>query len=116
VTIWSDSLDAIYASDIAVNGTLSPGTGGDDVTLRMIDKTVGLAVGDPDEPANQTILPAAFVRLSEMAERSVTRAQIESGTVTIAGRDWRVKSTQPRPSPDGEQLGELCMFLMGDNV
>lgn len=114
MTIWSDSLDAIYASEMAVNGTLSPGTAGSDVTLRMLDKTVGVRVGDPDEPSVETILPAAYVRMSELDENSITRQQIDNSTVTIGGRNWRVKSHVLRPTPDGELEGELCMFLMGD--
>lgn len=113
MTIWQDSLDAIYASDIAVNATLSAGTAGSGLTLRMIDKTVGIEVGEPDDPQVTTILPAAYVRMSELTSNSLTRQDLDNATVTIGGRDWRVKSHLLRPCPDGELAGEVCMFLIG---
>lgn len=114
MTIWSDGLDAIYNSELATDGLLSSGTGGDAVTLRMLDKTVGVAVGDPNEPSIMTILPAVCVRASELEERAIPVASVDAGTVTVAGREWRVKSHQVRPRPDGAQ--EVYLFLMGDNV
>lgn len=113
MTIWQDSLNSIYASEAGVNATLSAGTAGSGLTMRMLDKTVGIKVGDPDDPQVVTILPAVFVRMSELTSNSLTRRDLDGSTVTIGGSDWRVKSHILFPTPDGELKGEACLFLMG---
>lgn len=113
MTIWQDSLNDIYTSDHAVDATLSAGTAGSDITMRMIDKTLGIRVGDPDQPQVETVLPAAFVRMSELTDNGLTRADLDGSTVTIGGSDWRVKSHMLIPTPDGELRGQACIFLIG---
>lgn len=111
MTIWQDSLDTIYTSELAVDATFSAGTAGSGLTLRMLDKTVGIEVGEPDNPQVTTVLPAAYVRMAELTSNGLTRADVDGATVNIAGQDWRVKAHILRPRPDGQV--EVCMFLIG---
>lgn len=118
MSLWSANLDAIYSSDIAVDASLTPGTGGSAVSVRAIDKTVGIEVSDPArfELNQMTIRPAAYVRMSQLGSNSLTRDDLDEGTVTIGAKVWRIKAHMLRPNPDGELNGEVCMFLQDDSV
>lgn len=115
MTIWSDQLDSIYASPIASECTLVPGTGGVPVLIKAIDKTVGVEVFN-DSVAGMTIRPAAYLRMSDVTSNGLTRGDLDQGTLTISDKTWRIVSHLLRPNPDGELKGEVCVLLMDEDV
>ena len=114
MTIWSDQLDAIYASEIAVDATLDTGTDGDAVSVRAIDKTAGVEVAGKGDASS--IRVAAFVRMSQLTGLGLARGDLHGGTLTIGDKTWRIDGHVLRPNPDGELKGEVCMFLMESAV
>jgi hypothetical protein len=115
VTIWSDSLDSIYSSPIAVEATLAPDSSPGAVTVSVIDKTIGIEIVG-DNASEMTIKPAAYIRMSELTANGLARGDLNEGTLTINGKAWRIKAHALRPSPDGELTGEVCVFLMDEGV
>ena len=112
MTIWSNMLDAIYASEIGVSATLTAGTGtgADGLSVTAIDKTSGLEVSDQDNL--QTIRPAAIVRMAELTAAGILHSELDSGSLAIAGKTWRIHSYFLKPNPDGEIKGEVVLLLM----
>lgn len=113
MTIWSDSLDSIYESEIAVTAQLQPGdgTGSTGIDVAVIDKTIGIEIGGDGDAGLQTIRPAAYVRMATLTANSLDRSDLDNGILTINGKDWRIEAHVLRPSPDGELKGEVCMLL-----
>ena len=110
VTIWSDQLDTIYASEIAVDAELDTGTEGEAVSVRAIDKTSGVEVSGEGDASS--IRAAAFVRMSQLTGYGLARGDLQGGTLTIDSKSWRIDGHTLRPNPDGELKGEICIFLM----
>jgi hypothetical protein len=110
VTIWTDMLDGIYGSAIAVSATLVPASGGDGVTVKVVDKTDGLVIGGEGDV--QSIVPAVAVRMSELTSNSLTREDLDNGTLTLpSGKTWAIKAHALKPTPDGELQGEAILLL-----
>lgn len=116
MSIWSDSLDAIYAT-IGVDCSIVKGSGGAAVTgFTVIDKTSGVAVNTGDQITVQSLIPACVIRVSELTIKSMTRADLIDCKPTFNGKTWRSRSNQPKPTPDGEDGGELYLFLTDENL
>lgn len=116
MSIWSDSLDAIYAT-IGVDASIVKGSGGAAITgLTVIDKTAGVAVDTGNQINVQTVIPACVIRASELTLKSMARADLIDSKVTFNGKTWRSRSNQPKPQPDGEDGGELYLFLTDENL
>ena len=115
VTRWSDSLDQIYF-DFAVAATLTAGTGTGATPLAVtaIDKTEGLEL--TEQNGLQTIRPAACVRMSELTAAGIAHAELETGTLALPDKTWRIHSHMLRPTPDGELKGEVILFLMDESA
>ena len=62
----------------------------------------------------KTIRPAAIIRMRELADRGLSRDDLEDALIELNGKLWRVKATMPKPAPTGEADGELCLFLIED--
>lgn len=115
MTIWSDMLDNIYVSEVAVDAVLiTADSGSVTATLKAIDKTVGIEVDDSSEATLLTIRPAAYMRMAELTANSITRTDLDGGTIAINGKTWLIKAHALRPNPDGELKGEVCVFLEGE--
>ena len=108
-------LDSLYdePSDLSVAATLAPGTGGSPVSLRVMDKTIGI---EAEESGVLTIRPAAYLRMAELTDNSLTRDDLDEGTLTIGGKAWRIKAHLLRPNPDGQLAGEVCCFLLDEDA
>jgi hypothetical protein len=105
--IFSSALDVIY-STLGVPATIQGVTG----SVTVVDKTAGVA--DPMASGNilPTLIPAACVRRAELAEHGVeTLGDIVEKTITFNGKTWKIVSHKPRPTPMGEDLGEVYLFL-----
>ena len=111
MTIWSDSLDAIYASPIAVDAQIEPGTGGTAANIRVIDKTDGIEISDGGQASTMTIKPAVNVRMTELAVNSLGKDDVDGGVIVLNSKRWTVEAHLMRPSPDGEAAGEIILLL-----
>ena len=81
------------------------------VALTVLDKTAGVTVGQAVEV--QTVLPAAIVRATELAAAGVARAGLDGRQLAFNGKTWRIASWHAEPSPNGEDDGEVYLFLDG---
>lgn len=104
----SQLLDPIY-DVIGVSARITTASTVKDVTV--LDKTAGVALAAADNIEIQSIKPAAIVRMSELSANGLSREALDGAQLALNGSSWTIKSTQPRPSPDGEAKGELYLFL-----
>lgn len=116
MTIWSDMLDRIYESEIGVSATLTAGTGtgADGLSVTVIDKTSGLEISDQENL--QTIRPAAIVRMAELTAAGIAHSELDSGSLALAAKTWRIHSHFLKPNPDGELKGEVVLLLMDESA
>lgn len=82
---------------------------GDDLTLRLIDATTGIEVGD--EFTVGTVSPAALVRKADLTTATLSASDLVGTTFTLNGATWRVQSTQPKPTVHGAEYGEVVLLL-----
>lgn len=80
--------------------------------LRVQDKSYGVAVTDSSNVEVKTIRPAACVRVSDLNALGLTRDSIRKGALTMNARNWRIENALPRPTPNGEDDGELMLILI----
>jgi hypothetical protein len=114
-SIWKDNLANLYASDIAVDATLTAGSG-DPLAIRAMDKTTGVAIGSENEPEIQTIYPVAVIAMSTLTDNGLTADDVDGGSITIDGKAWTVTSHRYKPSPEGETRGELILLLKDGEI
>lgn len=106
---WRTHYDALYTA-LGVEAELTPiGTGIPVDTIFVIDKTAGVETGDGVTVSS--VKPAAAVRYYQLTARGVSRDQLNGSTISFNGGTWIIRSTQLRPSPDGEAEGELLLIL-----
>lgn len=84
---------------------------GETFELTVIDKTSGIEIGDGVQVA--TLLPAAAVRMAELREKNVPLKRLDEQGVRISFNNftWEVPSYRLRPSPKGENDGEVYLLL-----
>ena len=119
MTRWDDHYNALYSID-GKAATLTLVGFSDAISVTAIPKIAGASMdiafsGSRDAAAAfgiETIRPAADVRMSELTDNDVEREDLKGGTITVAGDTWRIETTLPRPSPEGEANGELRLFLI----
>lgn len=107
MTIWSDALDDIYASEVATDGVLSVLT----ESVRVIDKTVGVDLMPLGQAKVPTIVPAACIRRSTLVEAGIALSTLINATITLNGVSWKIANHAYRARPDGELGGELLLIL-----
>jgi hypothetical protein len=113
---WTAHYDAIYAA-LGVPAELSLGTDGEfDVTV--IDKSVFASTASNIMMADLMVVHSAralaAVRVTELSGLGITREGLPDAMITFNGATWRVKATQPFPSPAGFDHGELYLVLVDD--
>ncbi|RUW73683.1 hypothetical protein [Mesorhizobium sp. M2A.F.Ca.ET.067.02.1.1] len=104
--LFEQSSYAVYGE--AVTLTLDD-TAGSTVALDLIDETAGVEVLDHASIA--TVLPAAAVRAAQLADRSVSAADLHGAALTLNGKSWTVNRHSYRPTPNGEAQGEILLLL-----
>jgi hypothetical protein len=110
MSIFKQSLDAIYLSPIGVRGVIRPKNSTTEIVLRVIDKTDGYEVEAGDGAAEApTIEPAACVRLYELEAKGISREALTRATITMNGASWTILSTLDKRTPHGK--GELVLTL-----
>jgi hypothetical protein len=94
-----------------VEATITPRDSVTPHSVTVIDKTQGVEVvaGDSDM---QTIRPAARVRMQNITAAGLTRAMLRRASFVMNGKNWRIESSQPLASPNGENEGELMLLLV----
>lgn len=107
---WRRHFNAIYARLGVAAVMTTPGTGGDDHALKVIDKTVGIPVGVGGVEIS-SIRPACDVRAVEFFAAGLERADIKGSSITFNGKAWDIEHHEMRPAPTGEAQGEIRMFL-----
>lgn len=108
MSVWTDSLDAIYDSEIGTDMVLSLLTD----SIRAIDKTTGVDVSPLGLANVPTVLPAACVKRRDLTEAGITDLSTLVGAeVTLNGTTWRIVNHGYRPQPGGELEGEVYLIL-----
>lgn len=94
-----------------------PNGGGTFEDLTALDKTSGVDIGavpgQRDRPVVQTIKPAAVLRMVELIAASISLASLAGASLEMNEFAWRVVSYRLRPSPKGENDGEVFLILAG---
>lgn len=80
------------------------------MTLRMIDMTRGIEVGDGLVTV-ATVEPAALVRKADLTAAGLRASDLIESEFTLNDAAWRVESTQPRPTVHGAENGEVVLLL-----
>jgi hypothetical protein len=91
-----------------IAATLTP-SGGEAKTVTVINLTKGVEVSAAG--ALNTIRPAADIRVPELISSGITRSQLRGAVLSISGKDWSVRDHESRPSPRGEDDGEIRLLL-----
>jgi hypothetical protein len=104
-------LDPIYTA-FGVPATVWPASYGTPVTVTVIDKTSGVEVSNASMSEVSTIRPAALVRASEVATALIAREDLRRAELCMNGKKWRIESSTPKPTPNGESDGELMLLLI----
>lgn len=102
--------DPIY-SVIGVDAVLTLPTG-ELIELVVLDKTAGIDTGDGVNAP--TIVPAAVVRMVELVSTNgiaLKRLSDKNAKISFNGFTWRIESYRLRPSPKGENDGEVYLLL-----
>ena len=109
MSIFSTSLDAIYASPIATNATFGAFAG----VARVVDKTLGVDLSPGGSKVSVgTVAPVALVRRSELLANGVTDLSTLKGTpITFNGNSWSIVNYLSIPQPGGESEGEVRLQL-----
>lgn len=113
--IWDDHYDLLYDLDIGHGraATLKLAGFSDPIEVTAIPKIAGASIDAPGVPVEvATIKPAVDVRVSELTDNGIVRADLKGGTIDVAGKTWRIDATVPRPSPEGEANGEIRLVLI----
>ncbi|MCW2854366.1 MAG: hypothetical protein JWM84_4030 [Nocardioides sp.] len=86
------------------------------ILVTAIDKTSGVEVAGGGSFDVLTIKPAAAVRSRELAALGVALADLDESTLSLNGREWRVRSHMLKPSPQGELAGEVYLILADEGA
>lgn len=96
----------LWGEDVVINHPCD----GREVTLKMIDATRGVEIGD-GLVTMSTVEPAAMVRKSEMTAAELRASDLIGMCFSLNDAHWRVQSTQPRPTVHGAEYGEIVLLL-----
>ena len=104
--------DPVYAG-IGVPATMTAGARVD-VPLTVIDDTrpkqVPSGSGDVRSAG-----PGAFARIPELTANGIAREDYIDAVLTFNGRAWTVRSYDLMGNPNGEDEGEVHLFLSGSD-
>ena len=104
--------DPVYAG-IGVPATFNAGAG--DVALTVIDDT-----RPKFNPAGQgdvrSVGPGAYARIPELTANGIGRDDYIDALLSFNGQTWVVRSYDIMGSPNGEDMGEVRLFLSEADV
>lgn len=79
-------------------------------TLRMIDLTRGVTVGQ-DFAQVQTVEPVATAKMVDVEGLGVDPGDMVGVLITLNGVQWQIRSYAPHPGPFGPDLGQVYFML-----
>lgn len=114
---WDRHYDAIYA-ELGVDAWLAlSATGGGEYAVTVIDKSVvarSANFGVADLMVVHSARALAAVQVAELSGHGLGRDDLNDAMLTFNGATWRIKVTEPFPSPAGFDHGELYLVLVDD--
>lgn len=96
---------------LGVPAVLVPDNTNGEVALTVIDKTKGVEIPQADGIQLQTVKPAATARMVEVLANGITVDDVDDATITFNDKSWRIVSHLMKPSPKGEDDGEVQFIL-----
>lgn len=75
-----------------------------------LDKTGGVRVTD-DHLSLQQITPACNIMAADLFGAGKLPEDLEGASLTMSGNEWRIQNAFVKPSPNGEQDGEVSLIL-----
>lgn len=88
---------------------------GQDTTLRMIDLTRGVEIGDSAAEVS-TVAPTAAVRKAELTAAELEPRDMIGLQIELNGANWAINSHAPKPGPFGAEDGEVYFMLVECHV
>lgn len=83
--------------------------------VTVLDRTAGVSEKLGHGMVVETVSPMCRVRMPELASGlaalNATLTALDMASVIFSNRSWRVRSYEPKPSPNGEDDGELELIL-----
>src|SRR5687767_10670285 len=104
---FDDELFGPIHDDLAVDVVVTPITSAGAATVPMIEDTVGMDVEMAGGTIVSTVRPAATVRMAVLTAAGLTRSDMKGAALQMSGRTYRVESSEPRPTPNGDADGQL---------
>jgi len=89
-----------------------PPPGNEVYVILGLDKTAGVDVQTEGDIGVQTVRPAAVLRMADLASVDLAPDDLMDALVNISGGSWKVRSYYPKPSPSGQDDGELWVILV----
>jgi hypothetical protein len=97
---------------LGTSATITPeGTAGA-VSLVLIDESAGIVLPGRNGVEISTVRPAAVVRAVALAEAGLDRADLRNAALLMNGTTYRIKSSEPKPTANGEADGEIVLWLV----
>jgi hypothetical protein len=85
------------------------------VSVLVLDRTAGSSEKLGHGMIVETVTPMCRVRMPELAgglaALNATITALDMASVIFSNRSWRIRSYEPKPSPNGEDDGELELIL-----
>jgi len=81
------------------------------VSVVVLDRTYGASEKLGHGMVVETITPMCRVRMPELMSQISSLALLDMASVIFSNRSWRIRSYEPKPSPNGEDDGELELML-----
>lgn len=102
--------DPVYSViGVTAQLTVSETVGPQDIVA--IDKTIGVQVADPQNGEVLRIVPAATVRMKQLAALGITPAMLDDNILVLNGNTWEIEAHLMMPAPTGEAEGEVMLYL-----
>lgn len=108
-----DYAAALYDPIYLITGVpvvLTLAEGGEFDALTALDKTSGIVVGETGAQV-PTIKPAAAIRIRELAQYGIAVDALPGSDLEMNDFTWHVENYLLRPSPKGENDGEVLLLL-----
>lgn len=93
---------------LTVGGVDYPNDGS---TLKMLDKTSGISL--PGSIELETIRPAAVALVADLLHLGLTLDSLDGANLQLNNRTWYISSHKAQSSPEGEDDGEVYLYLEG---
>ena len=104
---WSAHYDIIYSA-IGVSAELDVGAT-DDIELTVVEKTGDDKIGQ--WLGVDTVRPLCAVRVAELIDNGADFDDLDGSDITYNGKIYHIESHRVKPSPTGEDTGEVFLVM-----